>query len=310
MEIFHDITKNKGTVLALGYFDGIHIGHKKIISTLLNTAKEFGAKSAIVTFSKNPADYFNEEPTYNIQTFKDRELILDSLGVDYLYELDFEKYKDLSAFDYLKNVIVENFSPKAIVVGYNHTFGKNKLGDAAFLKDHAQNYDFEAIVVPEQKYKDTEQVSSSIIRKRIQYGHLNAVKAFLGRHFSVRNSVIKGQKIARKLGYPTINLVWPNSMVKLPYGVYFGYVQLDSNNDSKLRPALISWGIKPTLTDGNSEILEAHIYDCNEDLYGKIVKVVFVKKVRDEENFHSMAVLKTQLQKDYSAFEKWARMMS
>ena len=155
-----------------------------------------------------------------------------------------------------------------------------------------------------QKYQDKEEVSSTQIRKRIQYGHLNAVKALLGRYFSVRNSVIKGEKIARTLGYPTANLIWPNSMVKLPYGVYFGFVQ----SGAKMHPALISWGTKPTLTTGKNEILEAHLYDFNEDLYGKIIKVIFVKKLRDEENFGNIRVLATQLQKDYSAFEKWARL--
>ena len=164
---------------------------------------------------------------------------------------------------------------------------------------------YSAIVIPEQKYQDKEEVSSSAIRKRIQYGHLNAVKALLGRSFSIRNSVIKGNKIARTLGYPTANLVWPNSLIKLPYGVYHGFVQVGS----KMNPALISWGTKPTLTQGTNEILEAHLYDFNEDLYGKIIKVIFIKKMRDEENFGNIRVLATQLQKDYTAFERWAKLM-
>lgn len=304
MEVLHEINKNKKLVIALGYFDGIHIGHKKIISHLVQQAKLKGTKSAIITFDKNPADYFSKEATPNIQTYKDRQLILSSLGVDYLYELDFEKYKDIDAHDYLHNVLIENFEPEMIIVGYNHTFGKDKSGSPALLKEFASKYNYECVVIPEQKYQDKEEVSSTQIRKRIQYGHLNAVKALLGRHFSVRNSVIKGNKVARTLGYPTANLVWPNSMAKLPYGVYFGYVQ----TGAKMKPALISWGTKPTLTNGKNEILEAHLYDFNEDLYGKIIKVIFVKKLRDEENFGNIRVLATQLQKDYSAFEKWARL--
>ena len=303
MEVLHEISPNKKLAIALGYFDGIHIGHKKIITQLTQQAKLKGIKSAIITFDKNPADYFNNEPTPNIQTYKDRQLILSSLGVDYLYELNFEKYKDLSAHDYLHNVLIKNFEPEMIIVGYNHTFGKDKSGSPALLKEFASKYNYECIVVPEQKYQDKEEVSSTQIRKRIQYGHLNAVKAFLGRHFSVRNSVIKGNKIARTLGYPTANLVWPSSMAKLPYGVYFGFVQ----ESAKMHPALISWGTKPTLTNGKNEILEAHLYDFNGDLYGKIIKVIFVKKLRDEENFGNIRVLATQLQKDYEAFKKWAR---
>ncbi len=306
MKIFHEITEDKKKLaLALGFFDGIHIGHKKILTTLVQQAKLKGVPSAVITFDDNPANYFSNEKIPAIQSFKDKELIMGSLGIDYLYELNFEKYKDLNAHEYLTNIIVKNFEPEIIVVGYNHTFGKEKSGNPEFLKDYSTNYNYECIVVPEYKYKDKEKVSSTEIRKRILYGHLNAVHALLGRYFSVRNSVIKGDKTATMLGYPTANLVWPNSMIKLPYGVYYGFVQAES----KMNPALISWGTKPTLTDGSNEVLEAHLYDFSENIYGKIINVVFVKKVRDEENFGNIRVLKTQLQKDYSAFEKWARLM-
>ena len=305
MEIFHEINQNKKLAIALGYFDGIHIGHKKIISQLVQQAKLKGVKSAIITFDKNPADYFNNNPTPNIQTYKDRQIILTSLGVDYLYELDFEKYKDIDAHDYLHNILIKNFEPEIIIVGYNHTFGKNKSGNPSLLKEYATKYKYECIIVPEQKYKDKEEISSTHIRKRIKYGHLNAVKALLGRYFSVRNSVIKGDRVARTLGYPTANIIWPDSMAKLPYGVYFGYVQAGI----KMKQALISWGTKPTLSNGKNETLEAHLYNFDENLYGKIIKVIFVKKLRDEENFGNIRVLQTQLQKDYSAFEKWAKLV-
>ncbi len=306
MKIFHEITEDKKKLaLALGFFDGVHIGHKKILTTLVQQAKLKGIPSAVVTFDDNPANYFSDEKIPAIQSFKDKELIMSSLGIDYLYELNFGQYKDLNAHDYLANVIVKSFEPEIIVVGYNHTFGKEKSGNPEFLKDYATNYNYECIIVPEYKYKDKETVSSTEIRKRILYGHLNAVHALLGRYFSVRNSVIKGDKTARMLGYPTANLVWPNSMIKLPYGVYYGFVQAES----KMNPALISWGTKPTLTDGTNEVLEAHLYDFDENIYGKIINVVFVKKIRDEEDFKNIRVLKTQLQKDYSAFEKWARLM-
>jgi len=303
MQVFRELTKKEGIAIALGYFDGMHIGHKKIISTLVNAAQIQGYKTAVITFDKNPADYFNSEPTLSIQTFKDRELILSSLGVDYLYELNFESLKDLSAQEYLENILIKNFKPKIIVVGYNHTFGKNKIGNGLYLKEYSSKYGYETIIVPELRYKNKEEVSSSVIRKRIKAGHLNAVKALLGRNFSVRNSVIKGDKVATTLGFPTANLVWPNSMIKLPYGVYYGFCQVAS----KLYPALISWGTKPTLTDGSEDILEAHLYEFDENLYGKIIKVIFIKKARDEQNFGNIKVLTTQLKKDYELFEKWVK---
>lgn len=306
MKVFRNIEKNKNIAIALGYFDGVHIGHRKIIKNLIRLSKENNLKSAVVTFEKNPANYFNQNLIPDIQTYKDKEIILEALGVDYVYELDFEEYKNISAFDYLKNILIENFDPKFIVVGYNHTFGKDKTGTVQFLKDMEINYNYKAIIVPEEKYKDEIEVSSTSIRQLIQEGELEKVKPLLGRYFSLRNLVIKGDKLARVLGYPTANTLWPNTLVKLPYGVYFGFAQIDS----KVIPALISWGNKPTLSDGKNEMLEAHIYNFSENIYGKIIKIIFVQKLRDQENFGNIRVLKTQLQKDYKHFEAWARVMS
>ena len=306
MKVFRNIEKNKNIAIALGYFDGVHIGHRKIIKNLIRLSKENNLKSAVVTFEKNPANYFNQNLIPDIQTYKDKEIILEALGVDYVYELDFEEYKNISAFDYLKNILIENFDPKFIVVGYNHTFGKDKTGTVQFLKDMEINYNYKAIIVPEEKYKDEIEVSSTSIRQLIQEGELEKVKPLLGRYFSLRNLVIKGDKLARVLGYPTANTLWPNTLVKLPYGVYFGFAQVDS----KVIPALISWGNKPTLSDGKNEMLEAHIYNFSENIYGKIIKIIFVQKLRDQENFGNIRVLKTQLQKDYKHFEAWARVMS
>lgn len=305
MEVFSEINKNENIVIALGYFDGIHKGHQKIISTLVNQSKIMGVKCAVVSFSQNPANYFSSDTIQNINSFKDKELILEALRVDYLYELDFEKYKDISAIDYIKNVLVKNFKPKMIIAGYNHTFGKDKLGNSELLKEYSSKFGYECVITPELRNNDKDEISSSIIRRKIQLGKLSDVKALLGRRFYVRNSVVKGDRLATALGYPTANLIWPNSIVKLPYGVYRGFVQVD---DSVI-PALISWGTKPTLSDGKNEIIEAHIYKFDKVLYGKIIKVMFVKKMRDIENFGNIRVLKTQLQKDYSAFEKWARLV-
>ena len=303
MDVLREIDVNKNLAVALGFFDGIHLGHKKIITTLVHEAQARGIESAVITFEKNPANYFNETETPCIQSFKDKEILLEALGVDYLYELDFEQYKELSAENYLEDVLVKNFSPKLVVVGYNHTFGKDKSGNSAFLQNNSSKYNYECIVIPEQKTTSGFTVSSSEIRENVKKGNLPAIKPMLGRNFSVRNSVIKGNKMATSLGYPTANIIWPDSMVKLPYGVYFGFTQLKN----KIQPALISWGVRPTLTDGKTEMIEAHIYDFNENLYGKIISVIFSKKLRPEETFANAAQLKNKIRADYAEFQKWAK---
>lgn len=303
MEVYRELNKNKNMAVALGFFDGVHTGHRKIIQTLIQKARAKNYKTAVITFDKNPADYFSANPTLNIQTFKDRESILSSLGIDYLYELDFATLKDLSAKEYLENIIVKYFEPKVIVAGYNHTFGKNREGNAQFLSNNEVRLGYDAVIVPEFKYASQECVSSSIIRDKIQKGELNLVKALLGRNFSYTSSVIKGAQMARKLGYPTANMIWPESIVKLPHGVYHGFCQIGI----KLVPALISWGNKPTLTDGREELLEAHLYNFNENLYGKIIKIAFVKKVRDIHRFSGLKELSEQLKEDYEGFLPFAK---
>lgn len=296
------IEKNKGIALALGYFDGMHLGHRKLISALVSEAKKMNIKTAVITFSDNPANYFSDKKIPNIQTDKDRAKVLEDLGVDYLYELDFGLYKNMTAEDYIKNILIKNFEPKLIVAGYNHTLGSDKKS-AAFINENSNKYKYRAIILPEYLYKDTEEVSSSIIRKHIEYGHLNATNALLGKNFTLCNTVIKGKKLATNLGYPTANLVWPDSIVKLPYGVYFGYAKIED----RIIPSLIAWGIKPTLSTEKEEKLEAHLYDFNKDIYGKIMTLIFVKKLRGEIHFANAAELKEQLANDYDEFQRWAK---
>ena len=299
---FTKIEKNKGIAIASGYFDGMHLGHRKLISTMVAEARKLEIKTAVITFYENPANYFSEEKIPNIQNQKERAKIIEDLGVDYLYELDFSNYKNMTAEEYLKNVLVKYLEPKLIVAGYNHTLGSDRK-TAGFLTENSNKYHYKTIILPEFLYKDKEEVSSSIIRKHIEYGHLNATNALLGKNFSLCNTVIKGKKLATKLGYPTANLIWPNSIVKLPYGVYFGY----SKFEDKIIPALIAWGIKPTLSTEKEEKLEAHLYDFNKDIYGKIMTLIFVKKIRDEIHFSSAAELKEQLELDYKEFSTWAK---
>ena len=304
MEILKEIVPIKGIALALGFFDGIHIGHKKIFSALLDFAKKNNTKTGVITFSKNPNDYFSKNPTLSIQNLKNKERILENLGIDYLFELDFEKYKDMEACDYLKNILVKNFEPSIIIAGYNHTFGKNRFGRAKYLEENQEKYNYKCLIIPEYKYNNTLEVSSSFIRKNIILGNFELVYKLLdNRYFSVENVVIAGDKIAQTFGYPTANLNWENNLIKPFYGVYFGFGEVEGS----IIPSLISWGNKPTLSSGKNEILEAHLYNYNDYLYGKKIKVYFAKKLRNEQKFSDINSLETQIKRDYLDFEQWIK---
>ena len=295
MEIFKDINKNPNLALALGFFDGVHKGHKILIDEMVVYAKKNGLKTAVMTFSKNPISYFGFK-AQNIMSIEQRAHELEKLGVNYLYELDFEKYKDMKADDYL-SVLVENFSPKLIVAGFNHYFGKNKTAGSDFLIENSKKYGYECKIIPEIKFNG-HTVSSSEVRKYILKADLDYANSLLGRSFSITNTVIKGDGVARSLGYPTANLLWQEDIVKLPYGVYLGSVE----TDNKKIPSIISWGVKPTFKTTKNEVLEAHIYNYDKDIYFKKIKVNFEKKLRDQIKFSSSDELKLQLKKDYLEF--------
>ncbi len=299
MKVFRKLSPNKGIALALGYFDGIHIGHKKIISELTKYASLKDIKSAVVTFDKNPANYFSSSVVPSIQTLQDRDEMLDRAGVDYIYELNFEELKNFEAYEYIKNVLVKNFEPSAIITGYNHTFGKNKTGNPETIRKYSEEFNYNCITVPEYKLNNKTKVSSSEIRKKIAKGEIKLANELLGRMFGVENVVIEGDKIARTLGYPTANMLWPAGLIKLPYGVYFAYVQIEE----KKLPSIVSWGVKPTFKDTKQETLEAHIYNFDENLYGKKLKVYFVQKIREQIKFNSAGELVRRIGEDYLQFK-------
>lgn len=302
MKIFKTINHNPDLAIALGYFDGVHIAHQKLISAAVDYAKDNSKKSAVVTFELNPSNYFNKEKVLNVCSNEERLERIESLGVDFAYILDFEQYMQYEALDYLENVIVKNFNPCCIVTGFNHKFGQGKQGDTNLLSKYADRFGYKYIQLSAQKIQ-TCLISSSNIRDMISKGHIRNANMLLGHSFSLKNNVVKGESLARKLGFPTANMFWPNNIVKLPYGVYFGYAVVD-----KTYPAVINWGVKPTFDDTSEEIVEVHILNFDSQIYGKIIRVLFLMKIRDEIKFPNQEALIKQIQEDVETVRKLARL--
>jgi riboflavin kinase/FMN adenylyltransferase len=271
----------KNVVLVLGFFDGFHLGHRNLLELVPS-----GCKKVLVTFSKSPAEYFLEKFNY-IYPRNITYSIAEKLGVDYLLEYDFSEIMGLSADEYLKK-LVDKFEPKYIVSGFNHTFGKNKSGDSEFLKKKQEDHGYIYICAPEFKIDD-ETVSSTNIKKFLSKGDLKKASLFLGENFRLESKVINGVQLGRKLGFPTANMEYPESIVRIPYGVYFAR--------AFNHPAVLNWGIKPSL-NGKNELLELHILDFSENLYGKNLEIEILDKIRDEQNFGSLEELKEQIKKD------------
>lgn len=281
--------------LILGFFDGVHAGHRKVIESAVNYAKSHNSKTVLVTFKDSPAAYFKGKDM--VEYISPREVsynIVENLGVDFIFEINFEDLVSLEASEYLENFLIKRFSPISISTGFNHTFGNNKSGDSNLLEAGQEKFNYKYFCASPQLYGENV-VSSTYIKEFLKKGDIVTANLLLKNKFSLQSTVIDGLKLGRKLGYPTANMDYPKNIIKIPYGVYKVIV------DNK--PAILNWGIKPTL-NGKEEILEVHILNFNENLYGETLKVEVVQKLRDEKKFDSLEELKCQIKKDIELCSK------
>lgn len=291
MQIFSELNKNPNLSLALGYFDGVHLGHQAVIKNAVDFAHQNGNKSAVITFSDHPCCYFWGVCPKYILTRKEREEKIAELGVDYLYELDFESISGLTAEDYLKNILVKHFTPSSISTGWNHNFGYKKSGNVKFLAQHAKKFDYKYFELPPQK-KDNEIISSTSIRKLLSTGKIEKANSMLGYNFLISGEVITGNRIGRTIGFKTANLLYPPELIDLPFGVY--------SVDTQFGKGIANFGTRPTV-DGKGTLLEVHILDFDKDIYGQNLTVKFNKMIRTEKKFPSLDALKTQIKLDINS---------
>lgn len=285
MQIFNELTKNSGISLALGYFDGVHLGHRAVIKSAVNFAKKNNSKSAVITFSDHPCCYFWGVCPKYILTRKEREKRIAELGVDYLYELNFEEISGLTAEEYLRDVLVKYFTPISISTGWNHNFGYKKSGNVEYLTKNSKKYGYEYFALPPQKINNSI-ISSTEIRKLLSSGNIEKANTMLGQKFSIEGEVIKGNQIGRTIGFRTANLIYPPELIELPYGVY--------SVECTYGKGIANFGMRPTI-NGTHTSLEIHILDFNEDIYGKNMRVEFNKMIRAEKKFPSLDALKNQI---------------
>lgn len=293
MEIFTEFNKQENLSVVLGFFDGIHQGHKVVINTAVEYARKNGLKSALVTFNDSPSNFFSKKISKYILTKSEKFKFIEDLGIDYLYVLNFdETLSKMTAADYLKN-LVENLCPRAITTGYNHYFGYNKSGGPDYLKLMQKEYGYQYLEVAPVKTKQGV-ISSSRIKEALISGDLDLANTMLGYRFYVKNNVIEGAKLGRTIGFKTANLDFPKEIIELSNGVYAVEVKVDD----KKYIGIANYGRKPTVTNVTKKILEVHIFNFDENIYGKSIKVSFLNKIREEKKFQSLLELKTQIVKD------------
>ena len=288
MQKFSELNQKQNLAIALGYFDGVHIGHRAVIKSAVDFAKKNNTKSAVITFSDHPYCYFKGVCPKYILTREEREKRIASLGIDYLYELNFEDFALLTAKEYLNNILINYFHPISISTGWNHNFGKNKSGNVNFLEEQAKNYNYKYFKIPPQKINN-EIISSTEIRKLLSEGNIEKANLMLGQNFSIEGEIVKGNQIGRTIGFRTANLVYPPELIELPYGVYAV--------DTTYGKGIANFGIRPTI-NGSHTSLEAHILNFEKDIDGEIINVNFNKMIRTEKKFPSLDALKKQINLD------------
>ena len=284
---------NYQSILTLGTFDGIHQGHKKIISKLTTESKKNNLRSIILTFFPHPRNVVSSEKVKLISTIDEKIEIFSKLEIDELIIQDFNKsFSNISAEEFIK-LLVDNLNLKKIIVGYNHRFGKNRLADINVLRDFSLKYDFEVVEIKAFEVEKIK-ISSTNIRNAINEGNIDVCNSYLGYSFNINGIVVKGKSIGKSIGFPTANINIAEEYKIIPKnGVYLVLCFFERTKHH----GMMNIGFNPTF-GSNKKTIEVNIFDFNKDLYGKNIKIEFLKFIRDEIKFDNVKMLKNQLNID------------
>ncbi len=283
------------TVVTIGTFDGIHIGHQKILKDLIETAKKENKKSVLLTFFPHPKMVLQKEVTIQLlNTIEEKSSLLEKMGLDYLIIHPFSKeFSRLTALDFVRDILVNQLNTSRLIIGYDHHFGKNREGNIHQLKEYSSLYDFNVEEIPAQDI-DNVSVSSTKIRNALQEGSLKTANNYLGYNYMLNGTVVNGKSLGGKIGFPTANLEVNETYKLIPKtGVYI----IKTVIDSVLFYGMMNIGFRPTVS-GKDQTIEAHLFNFNKDLYGKNLRLELLYFLREEKKFDSIDDLIVQLKLD------------
>ncbi|MFI0428753.1 bifunctional riboflavin kinase/FAD synthetase [Mariniflexile sp. HMF6888] len=283
------------TIVTIGTFDGVHVGHQKIIKRLINIGKQTHLKSVILTFFPHPRMVLQKDSSIKlINTINERGAILDALGLDYLLVKKFTKaFSRLSAEDFVKKILVDKLNAKKVIIGYDHRFGRNRNADINDLRKFGDLYGFEVEEISAQDINEVS-VSSTKIRKALEEGDIAKANTFLGYPFMLTGKVVKGKALGRQIDYPTANIQIAEDYKLIPkHGSYV----VSSVINNQVIYGMMNIGFNPTV-EGQEETIEVHFFDFNKNIYNKTIQIDLLHRLRDEQKFESVEALKNQLLKD------------
>ena len=299
MKVYHHINEfkcAKVSVVTIGTFDGVHAGHQVIIKKLIAEAKKINGESVILTFFPHPRMvlYPDNHELRLLNTISERIEMLAKTGVDHLIIYPFSiEFSRLSATEFVRDILVKQLKVAKLIIGFDHHFGRNREGSFEQLDELSPLFGFEVEEIPAQEIQKIN-ISSTKIRHSLLCGEINAANQFLGYNYFIEGKVVEGNKMGRKLGFPTANLKVDEWYKLIPAnGVYA--VKVIVNKDSYF--GMLNIGARPTI-NGTAVTIEVNIFNFDEDIYNNNIRIEFFERIRDERKFDELAALKIQLQKD------------
>jgi riboflavin kinase/FMN adenylyltransferase len=299
MQIFkdlRDIKHDKKTIITLGTFDGLHLGHQHIVQSVLEKSGRSACRNFLITFDPHPRKVIPGRNNIRLlSTIEEKISVLEELGLENLFIINFTKdFSQQSPEEFVKKYLVDGVGIKEMIIGYDHHFGKGRGGDITVLHELGRKYDFDVSVFSEYSI-DGETVSSTKIRNALLDGDVIKAGKMLGRYYSFKGVIVKGDRRGKSLGFPTANLKVENSDKLIPAkGIYAAECLIDGEKHY----GLLSLGSRPTFHPDGEVIPEFYIFDFNRDIYDIIMQVNFVEKIRDEEKFDSVEKLIVQMKND------------
>ena len=303
MKIYQSIDEFKpvnGLVVTIGTFDGVHLGHRKLLSRIVELASENHGESLVLTFFPHPRMVLRPEEhgVELLSTTTEKVDLLRESGINHLVIHPFSRdFSSMSASQFIQSIIVQKLQASKLVIGYDHRFGNQRTGSIRELLQSGQKLGFEVEEIPQQDI-DTMAISSTRIRNALKEGKVGEAAALLGRPYALSGIVVRGNRIGHSIGFPTANIRIPESYKLIPSeGVYVArFVIVGKSYNS-----MVSIGRRPTLESHGKLSIEAHVLDFNDDLYGAVVSVYLLEKLRDNIRFQDLDALKSQLQLDRQA---------
>lgn len=298
MQIIEDLTDFKfsaNTVVTSGTFDGVHIGHQKILKNISDSAFSDNLKSVVVTFWPHPRFVLGREQDLKLlSTFEEKAQLISKIGIDYLVKIPFTKeFSMLTSEAFIQQILVDKINTKRLVIGYDHKFGKNREGGFEYLRSNANQYGFSVEEISRQDIEDVG-VSSTKIRAALERGDISEAEEFLGRKYTISGFVKEGDRIGRSIGFPTANLDVPESYKLIPRdGAYAVWVEVNAHRYM----GMLNIGVRPTVS-GEERRIEVNIFDFNKTIYNERLTIQFHSLLRSEQKFESIEALKAQLVKD------------